>query len=94
MSGEVTTVRDRAGRTFELQRIQIEELPEYRARHGLVPIGRVTLGDGDDWPPMILYGPVAQLVEAPEAARWQAGQPGAESPGSNPGRPSEDGGDE
>lgn len=86
MSGEVSTVRDKAGHTYELRRIQIEELPEYRARHGLQPIERVTLGDGDDWPPMVLYGPVAEL------GRGEGNNP--ECDGSNPSRPSEEDRDE
>ena len=84
MAGEGTTVRDAAGRTYELQRIRIDELPEYRRRHGLEPIARLTLGDAD-WPPIILYGPVA------EHGRGEGNNP--ECDGSNPSRPSEEGSD-
>ena len=45
------------GRQFEIVRVQIEDLPEFRRRRGVVPLERVSLGDGDDWPPMVLYGP-------------------------------------
>lgn len=46
---------------YLVERVRVEELDAWRRRHGLVVEGRATLGDGEDWPPVVLYRRVKDL---------------------------------
>lgn len=43
------------GEVYLLERVAIEQLPEFRARHGLRAVG--SIGGADTWPPAIVFRP-------------------------------------
>jgi hypothetical protein len=42
---------------FLVERVRIEDLPDWRARQGVVPVCGLAWPDGDTWPPAVLYAP-------------------------------------
>jgi hypothetical protein len=65
---------------FLVERVRIEDLPDWRARHGVAPICGLAWPDGDTWPPAVLYAP------RPAWATGREGEQGESSIGSGENR--------
>jgi len=42
---------------FVIERVRLEDLPDWCEQHGLVPVCGLTWPDGDTWPPAVLFAP-------------------------------------
>lgn len=43
------------GRAYRLERVRLDDLEGWKRERGLEPVGKLTLGDGDVWPPVVEY---------------------------------------
>jgi hypothetical protein len=58
---------------FVVERVRIEDLPEWCKQHDVVPVCTLAWPDGETWPPAVLYAP---------RPAWAPGQKGEQGEGS------------